>query len=153
MDSALDNAELPALGFPIRRSPDQSLVSGSPKLFAATHVLHRLSAPRHPPRALCSLVTRSSNSPKPAAHANCCVEAVLRCSRTVVRSAPVLARPCIWRARDGFGDSGILCANRAMFRESRMNGVQGPGLQVPGSCRCARHPFRLLLLPSFVCGF
>ena len=62
MDSALDNAELPALGFPIRTSPDQSLVSGSPRLFAATHVLHRLSAPRHPPHALCSLVTRSSFS-------------------------------------------------------------------------------------------
>ena len=62
MDSALDNAELPALGFPIRTSPDQSLVSGSPRLFAATHVLHRLSAPRHPPHALGSLVTRSSFS-------------------------------------------------------------------------------------------
>jgi hypothetical protein len=62
MYSALDNAELPALGFPIRRSPDQSLVDGSPRLFAATHVLHRLSAPRHPPHALSSLVTRSSFS-------------------------------------------------------------------------------------------
>ena len=60
MDSALDNAVLPALGFPIRTSSDQSLVGGSPGLFAATHVLHRLSAPRHPPHALCSLVTRSS---------------------------------------------------------------------------------------------
>jgi hypothetical protein len=30
-------------------------VSGSPKLFAAVHVLHRLSSPRHPPCALCSL--------------------------------------------------------------------------------------------------
>jgi hypothetical protein len=62
MYSALDNAELPALGFPIRTSPDQSLVSGSPRLFAATHVLHRLSTPRHPPHALSSLVTRSSFS-------------------------------------------------------------------------------------------
>src|SRR5688572_4223137 len=31
------------------------LVSSSPKLFAAVHVLHRLSSPRHPPCALCSL--------------------------------------------------------------------------------------------------
>src|SRR5512133_2161230 len=30
-------------------------VSGSPELFAAVHVLHRLSLPRHPPCALCSL--------------------------------------------------------------------------------------------------
>ncbi len=64
MDSALDNAVLPALGFPIRTSPDQSLVSGSPRLFAATHVLHRLSAPRHPPRALCSLVTTVLQTPE-----------------------------------------------------------------------------------------
>jgi hypothetical protein len=42
-------------GFPIRRSPDQSLFSGSPKLFAANRVLLRLSAPRHPPFALISL--------------------------------------------------------------------------------------------------
>jgi hypothetical protein len=45
-----------ALGFPIRTSPDQRLVGNSPKLFAATHVLHRLLAPRHPPHALSSLL-------------------------------------------------------------------------------------------------
>ena len=42
-------------GFPIRISPDQSLCSGSPKLFAATYVLHRLLVPRHPPYALNNL--------------------------------------------------------------------------------------------------
>ncbi len=57
MNSALDDAALPAPGFPIRTSPDQSLLSGSPKLFAASHVLHRLLAPRHPPCALSSLTT------------------------------------------------------------------------------------------------
>ncbi len=36
------------MGFPIRTSPDQSLVSGSPKLIAATRVLLRLLSPRHP---------------------------------------------------------------------------------------------------------
>jgi hypothetical protein len=53
-------AEVPqlftAVGFPIRTSPDQRLVGNSPELFAATHVLHRLSKPRHPPYALCSLL-------------------------------------------------------------------------------------------------
>src|SRR5690606_15073926 len=62
MDSAWNDAALPAPGFPIRKSPDHSLVSGSPRLFAATHVLHRLSAPRHPPHALSSLVTLSSHT-------------------------------------------------------------------------------------------
>src|SRR6202048_5339898 len=56
MYSARRTASLPAVGFPIRTSPDQSLVSGSPPLFAAAHVLLRLLSPRHPSCALCSLV-------------------------------------------------------------------------------------------------
>src|SRR5207244_5603015 len=39
-------------GSPIRTSSDQRSLSTSPKLFAASHVLHRLCAPRHPPSAL-----------------------------------------------------------------------------------------------------
>ena len=57
MNSVRNDAGLPAPGFPIRKSPDQSLLSGSPKLIAASHVLHRLLAPRHPPCALSSLTT------------------------------------------------------------------------------------------------
>jgi hypothetical protein len=57
MNSVRDDAELPAPGCPIRKSPDQSLLSGSPKLIAASHVLHRRLAPRHPPYALSSLTT------------------------------------------------------------------------------------------------
>jgi hypothetical protein len=34
--------------------------SGSPRHFVACHVLHRLLAPRHPPRALCSLTSLSN---------------------------------------------------------------------------------------------
>src|SRR5204863_1954693 len=63
MDSAHGTAALPAVGFPIRTSPDQSLVSGSPTLFAATHVLRRLLSPRHPSCALCSLVIVSLPPP------------------------------------------------------------------------------------------
>jgi hypothetical protein len=43
------------MGFPIQRSPDLGLFSGSPKLIAAYHVFHRLLTPRHPPYALSSL--------------------------------------------------------------------------------------------------
>lgn len=39
-------------GFPIRTSSDQRYVGNSPRLNAASHVLHRLSMPRHPPYAL-----------------------------------------------------------------------------------------------------
>ena len=58
MDSAEDVATLPATGFPIQKSPDQSLFSSSPKLIAAFHVFHRLLTPRHPPFALNSLATK-----------------------------------------------------------------------------------------------
>ena len=44
-------------GFPIQKTPDQSLFSNSPELIAAFHVFHRLLTPRHPPTALCSLAT------------------------------------------------------------------------------------------------
>ncbi len=37
------------VGFPIRKSPDQSPVHGYPRLIAVSHVLHRHFAPRHPP--------------------------------------------------------------------------------------------------------
>ena len=39
-------------GSPIRKSSDQSLFAGSPKLIADYYVLHRLLLPRHPPYAL-----------------------------------------------------------------------------------------------------
>ena len=45
-------------GFPIRTSSDQSSVDSSPRHFAASHVLHRLPVPRHPPCALKHLQTQ-----------------------------------------------------------------------------------------------
>lgn len=41
-----------APGFPIRTSSDPRSVGSSPRHIAASHVLHRLSVPRHPPCAL-----------------------------------------------------------------------------------------------------
>jgi hypothetical protein len=70
MDSSQAMAVLPAMGFPIRKSTDQSLVSSSPWLIAATHVLHRLLEPRHPPHALSSLVTLDSGLPRNPRAAN-----------------------------------------------------------------------------------
>jgi hypothetical protein len=69
MNSSYVTAALPAVGFPIRTSTDQSLVGGSPWLIAATHVLRRLLEPRHPPHALSSLVTLNSGLPSLAARA------------------------------------------------------------------------------------
>jgi hypothetical protein len=42
-------------GFPHSEIPGSKPVCGSPRLIAAYHVLHRLSAPRHPPCTLSSL--------------------------------------------------------------------------------------------------
>ena len=58
MYSSCVTGALPPVGFPIRKSPGQSLFSGSPKLIAAYRVLHRLSLPRHPPYALSSLTIK-----------------------------------------------------------------------------------------------
>jgi hypothetical protein len=58
MYSAESTRALPRVGFPIRKSPGQRLVSTSPGLIAAAHVLHRLLAPRHPPCALVLLIRR-----------------------------------------------------------------------------------------------
>src|SRR3989442_8357322 len=60
MDSAGNTRALPRIGFPIRRSRDQRLVSTSPALIAAAHVLHRLLAPRHPPCALVLLIEKNT---------------------------------------------------------------------------------------------
>src|SRR5262245_15769876 len=54
MNSVQDVGSSPT-GFPIRIPPDQRSLSTSPKFFAASHVLHRLCAPRHSPSALSSL--------------------------------------------------------------------------------------------------
>jgi hypothetical protein len=43
------------LGYPIRKPPDQRSVANSPGHIAGSHVLHRLSMPRHPPCALTNL--------------------------------------------------------------------------------------------------
>ena len=44
-------------GLPHSEIPGSAPACGSPRLIAAYHVLHRLLTPRHPPCALCSLIT------------------------------------------------------------------------------------------------
>ena len=48
---------LPDVGFPIRRSTAQRLLTAPRRLSQFYHVLHRLLDPRHPPNALNSLTT------------------------------------------------------------------------------------------------
>ena len=51
MHSPAGNTTQLVPGFPIRTSSDQRTVGNSPRLNAASHVLHRPSMPRHPPYA------------------------------------------------------------------------------------------------------
>src|SRR5438105_8018839 len=86
-DSGRGTRALPRAGFPIRKSPDQRLVSVSPGLIAAAHVLLRLSAPRHPPCALVLLI-----------ETNTCVAAMefSRCARAA--RPPYRGRPADGRS-------------------------------------------------------
>ena len=57
--SALGDTTSLVPGFPIRTSSDQRSVDSSPRLIAASYVLHRLPVPRHPPCALKHLQTQN----------------------------------------------------------------------------------------------
>ena len=52
-------------GFPHSEILGSKLVRSSPRLIAAYHVLHRLSAPRHPPNALMTLDCSHYRRPPP----------------------------------------------------------------------------------------
>jgi hypothetical protein len=65
-------------GFPIRKSPDQSLVADSPGLIAGSYVLLRLLVPRHSPCALINLATTD--------------DARVHCAVLKVRAVPALRR-------------------------------------------------------------
>src|SRR5437667_6782157 len=56
-------------GLPHSEIPGSPIARISPGLFAACHVLHRLSVPRHPPDALTSrLITSVLSIPEKAPH-------------------------------------------------------------------------------------
>src|SRR5215831_3088453 len=54
MNSAQDTPDQVRGGLPHSEIPGSPIARISPGLFAACHVLHRLSVPRHPPDALAS---------------------------------------------------------------------------------------------------
>ena len=65
-------------GFPIRKSPDRSLVADSPGLIAGSYVLLRLLVPRHSPCALINLATTD--------------DARVHCAVLKIRAVPVPRR-------------------------------------------------------------
>src|SRR5262247_1953246 len=93
-------------GFPIRTSPDPSLVAGSPGLIAGSYVLLRLLVPRHPPCALINLATTD--------------DARVHCAVLKMRAAPALHR------RLASGDSVRVEATSPAAVPSGPNSVLGP---------------------------
>ena len=61
-------------GFPHSEIHGSKLVRSSPRLIAAYHVLHRLSAPRHPPNALKALDRSHDRCPPPRLGAQMTIE-------------------------------------------------------------------------------
>ena len=90
MYSGASTTALPVVGFPIRKSRGQRLVSTSPELIAAAHVLLRLLAPRHPPCALSLLIVK--NSLVTAMEFSRCARILLRPTENN-RNGPLRSRP------------------------------------------------------------
>jgi hypothetical protein len=77
-------------GSPIRTSSDQRSVGSSPRLIAASYVLHRLLVPRHPPCALNNLATQLQQTPHPTGCGPCNQR---RCSRPLCSSQRTTGHP------------------------------------------------------------
>ena len=69
-------------GLPHTEIPGSPIARISPGLFAASHVLHRLSVPRHPPDALASRLITASPSPAMPHHRRAQGQAPCRFSAT-----------------------------------------------------------------------
>src|ERR1035437_6509208 len=111
MCSGRGNEPLRSLGFPIRKSPDQSLVTDSPGLIAGSYVLHRLLVPRHPPCALINLATTD--------------DARVHCAVLKIRAVPDPQTPY------GGGTPASSRSGRLAAVPSGPNSVLGPG-RLPG---------------------
>ena len=119
-------------GFPIRKSPGQSLLGGSPELIAACHVLHRLLTPGHPPCALVRLTTTQrmkefrtpSESVVKERKAPCFAPRVRKTANVLRAAGDRPRRPASW---GGGGErdrtDGLLVANQALSQLSYTPGM------------------------------
>src|ERR1700733_5873239 len=132
MCSARDNAALPALGLPIRRSAGQWLFSASPRLIAAVHVLHRLLVPRHPPCALTILTVilmGEDRSPHPVIPVSL---ATVQFSRSAKRQCT--ARPPRGRSPMSAGGTPVSQYSTACAELGHAKRRGRPGCQVRSTC-------------------
>ena len=110
-------------GLPHSEIPGSPIARISPGLFAACHVLHRLSVPRHPPDALASRLITTSPSPATLHHRRAQGQAPCRVPATA--------------------ESGGLYEDTSLGQARRRLGLRRPGWQSfaspKGAQRC-RHP-------------
>ena len=122
-DSGKGTRALPRVGFPIRTPRDQRMVSSSPGLFAAAHVLLRLLAPRHPPCALCLLIMKNT------------VFAAMefsRCARVVARMSVPPSRAVSQNSTAHCDARARHCSRRARSSDARLH-IDEPGAR-RGNC-------------------
>ena len=127
------------LGFPIRKSSDHSSVDSSPRLIAASYVLHRLLVPRHPPCALNNLATQKSHPSTPgrtsmSGPTQTLATRVRRCSRPLCSSQRTTRHPpqrprrtrTTHGRRDGTGTGQALNGEHAPARFPGRPAPSGP---------------------------
>jgi hypothetical protein len=110
-------------GLPHSEIPGSPIARISPGLFAACHVLHRLSVPRHPPDALASRLITASPSPAMPHHRRAQGQAPCRSPQTA-ESGGLYEDTSLGQARSK------LCSRRPGRRS----------LASPNGARRCRHP-------------
>ena len=117
---------LPPAGFPHSDIPGSTPACGSPRLFAACHVLLRQSVPRHPPCALLRLICRrlACSSTRLLAPPPAFPFALLRASRLPLRLPP----PSLYPFTLALALPSFLCAVFKVRPPPR--GPPSPGLPV-----------------------
>ena len=118
------------------------MLSSSPKLFAANHVLHRLLPPRHPPSALGSLTNVSSRNSE---HASGLAEAAVHpprntCRQTSCPDALDTERYSIIKDRRTHESDHQPVSGWPPSRDDVENFLRRPSGSAPGQCAIPHNP-------------
>ena len=111
-------------GLPHSEIPGSTIARISPGLFAACHVLHRLSAPRHPPDAL---TLRLSATPNGKNHRDIASDTAAH-NRQIWQILPLPAEPRFRRSED------TLCGNPSSSPAGRNTHCLATPVTPPQSC-------------------
>ncbi len=132
-------------GFPHSEIQGSKPVRGSPRLIAAYHVLHRLSAPRHPPDTLMTLdhshhrcPPQGSGDPCPAGEGPSTLGTPFDgVPGSVQRRTPRPLLPNVSEAGGGQGSPSPRPSRPARFTADRRQGDVGPSDRAaPACCAC-----------------